>query len=72
LIRHVRARDALRGAEHRTQSVTIGKGNIDWPVLLRNLDEAGYRGWITIDPVDLTDRAGAAREGLKHIRSLHT
>lgn len=71
LIRHVRGRDALRGAERRTQAVPIGQGNVDWMAVLGNLDETGYRGWIMIDPVDLTDRIGAAREGLKKLRSVH-
>jgi sugar phosphate isomerase/epimerase len=70
LIRHVRGRDALRGAENRTQAVAIGKGNVDWEAMLTNLDEAGYQGWITIDPVDLADRVGAAREGLRQLRAL--
>ena len=34
----------------------------------RLLDAAGYRGWITIDPLELTDRAGGALAGAKLLR----
>jgi sugar phosphate isomerase/epimerase len=67
LIRHVRGRDAVAGAEHRTRPAIIGQGDTDWPGLLARLDEAGYHGWITIDPIDLPDRTAAAQAGRKHI-----
>ena len=60
LIRHVRGRDALVGADRRTKPATIGQGKADWPALLHNLDQSGYRGWITIDPIDLPNRHAAA------------
>jgi sugar phosphate isomerase/epimerase len=70
LIRHVRGRDALSGTQGRTRAAVIGEGNVDWRPLLRNLDEAGFRGWISVDPTDFTDRLSAARTGLKHLRSI--
>lgn len=72
LVRHVRGRDAIAGAEHRTKPSVLGKGSVDWPAILSNLDHAGYHGWITIDPVDLTERTAAAVAGLKYLRSLVT
>ena len=60
LIRHVRGRDALLGADRRTKPATIGQGKVDWPALLHNLDQSAYRGWITVDPVELPDRRAAA------------
>jgi sugar phosphate isomerase/epimerase len=70
LIRHVRGRDAVAGADRRTRPASIGSGSVSWSDLLGNLDESGYRGWITIDPFDLTDRGGAARAALKYLRSI--
>ncbi len=67
-IRHVRARDALRGTDHRTRPVVIGSGATDWPALLASLDAAGFHGWLTIDPTDLSDRPGAAAEGSAYLR----
>jgi hypothetical protein len=70
LIRHVRGRDATVGAERRTQPARIGRGNVQWPELLANLNDAGYRGWMTIDPLELTDRAAGAEVGVSLLRSL--
>ena len=66
-VRHVRGRDAL-GAHGRTKPATIGQGSVNWEEFFANLDAAAYRGWITIDPIELTDRVGAAETGLTHLR----
>lgn len=70
LVRHVRGRDAIAGADHRTKPAVLGRGSIDWPAIMFSFDQAGYNGWIAIDPVDLTDRTAAAAAGLKYLRSL--
>jgi len=67
-IRHVRARDATKGTGGRTSPAVIGKGSTQWDELLSNLDGSGYHGWITIDPMELPDRASAAAAGLKVLR----
>lgn len=69
LVRHVRARDAVAGAGHRTKPAAIGRGDTDWGQMLARLDEAGYHGWLTVDPLDLPDRAAAAEAGRKHLVS---
>jgi sugar phosphate isomerase/epimerase len=68
LIRHVRARDAVSGADRRTKPATIGRGDTKWDQLLGNLDGASYHGWITLDPTELTDRIAAATAGLKYLK----
>lgn len=68
LIRHVRARDAVKGTAGRTKPALIGRGSLDWTHLLANLDAVGFRGWVTIDPVDLSDRLAAATTGVTHFR----
>lgn len=70
LIRHVRARDAVLGADRRTKPAVIGAGSVEWDALLARLDHSGYHGWITIDPVELTDRAGAAQRGLEILQKI--
>jgi sugar phosphate isomerase/epimerase len=69
LIRHVRARDAVKGADRRTKPAIIGRGDVPWRELLANLDGAGYAGWITLDPLELPDRLAAARTGLAQLRA---
>src|SRR4051812_27021444 len=67
LVRHVRGRDAVAGAGHRTKPAVIGRGDTNWGEMLARLDEAGYHGWVTVDPLDLPDRATAADAGRKHL-----
>jgi sugar phosphate isomerase/epimerase len=67
-IRHVRGRDGAAGADRRTQPAILGKGSTDWTLLCARLDDAGFNGWITLDPMELTDRAAAAA-GLQFLRS---
>jgi len=69
LVRHVRGRDAIKGQGGRTQPTIIGKGSVPWEDLLQRLDEAGYSGPVTIDPMELPDRAGAAIAGANHLRN---
>ncbi|HEX2973934.1 MAG TPA: TIM barrel protein [Tepidisphaeraceae bacterium] len=69
MIRHVRARDAVRGTDRRTKPTTIGHGSSDWGELLAALDAAGFQGWITIDPIELPNRTAAAADGLSYLRS---
>jgi sugar phosphate isomerase/epimerase len=68
LIRHVRARDAVVGADKRTKPAAVGRGDSKWDHLLSNLDGADYHSWITLDPTELTDRPGAAVAGLKYLK----
>ena len=67
-VRHVRGRDAVKGADRRTKPAVIGRGDTAWDRLLSNLDGTDYRGWLTLDPSDLPDRPAAAASGLKYLR----
>ena len=69
LVRHVRARDAIGGAGARTTPAVLGRGSTNWDQLLAALRNADYRGVLTIDPLDLQDRAAAALEGLQFLRA---
>mgnify|MGYP003871543399 CR=1 FL=1 len=70
LVRHVRARDALAGADRRTRPAPIGMGSTDWRELLADLDDGGYRGWVTVDTTELADRAGSARSAVEYLARL--
>lgn len=71
LIRHVRGRDAVAGPDRwHTRPTVIGQGSTNWEELLSNLDSAGYQGWITLDPLELPDRAAAGVAGLKYLKKL--
>jgi sugar phosphate isomerase/epimerase len=70
LIRHLHGRDALAGANHRTQVVPLGRGHTKWLELFAALDAGAFKGWLTVDPLDLRDRPAAAVAGLAYLRSL--
>src|SRR5258706_8210854 len=70
LIRHVRGRDAVRGADRRTRPAPIGRGSLNWGAFFANLNEAGYHGWLTIDSLEQQDRAAAAQAGLEYLPGL--
>jgi sugar phosphate isomerase/epimerase len=69
-VRHVRGRDAVRGAGGRTKPAPVGRGDTGWAHLLANLRDADYAGWITLDPLELPDRAAAAVAGVAHLRAV--
>ena len=53
----VHATDAVAGPfAGRGRAVVLGTGEVDFAGLLGALEERGYQGWITLEPVD--DRAG--------------
>jgi sugar phosphate isomerase/epimerase len=70
LVRHVRGRDATTGADRRTKPAPVGAGGTDWGQLLARLDEAGYHGWVTLDPLELRDRAAGAVAGRKYLEEI--
>jgi sugar phosphate isomerase/epimerase len=67
LIRHVRGRDAV-AANKRTKPTPIGSGSTDWSALFANLAGVDYRGWVTVDAVELPDRVAAATSGLAFLK----
>jgi sugar phosphate isomerase/epimerase len=69
LIRHVRARDAIKGEDRRTKPAIVGRGDVAWRDVFQLLDDAGYHGPVTIDPTDLADPRPAAVAGLKQLRA---
>ena len=53
----VHATDAVAGAfAGRGRAVILGTGQVDIATALATLEESGYRGWISLEPVD--ERAG--------------
>ena len=70
LVRHVRGRDAVAGADRRTKPAPVGRGGTDWAQVLSTLDDAGYSGWVTVDPVELPDRSAAAVAARAHLQGI--
>jgi len=67
---HVQARDALRDVAGSGIEVPLGRGEIDWLEFVATLDEIAYRGWITVNRTQGTDRAGDAARAIKYLCNL--
>ncbi|MDP9173435.1 MAG: sugar phosphate isomerase/epimerase [Planctomycetota bacterium] len=70
MMHHVRGRDAVAGADRRARPAAIGAGSVNWESLFSLLDEAAYKGWITLDPFDLPDRRAAAVAGADYLKKI--
>lgn len=68
LIRHVRGKDAVKGADRRTKPAVMGRGDVNWQGIIGALHEAAYAGWVSVDPVELADREAAARAAVAWLR----
>ncbi len=51
----------FKGYSHKDKWVAIGKGDEDWPEVLKALDEVGYHGWAT------SEVAGGGEKELREI-----
>ncbi len=69
-ITHVRGRDGLKGAGNRVTPTAIGAGVVPWRELLSLLRDADYRGPITVDSIDLANRAAGAITGRAFLADL--
>jgi sugar phosphate isomerase/epimerase len=70
-ILHVHATDGVPDrARRRGQRVPLGRGVADWPAILGALEEADYRGDITIERANADDPAFELESAVKYLRSL--
>ncbi len=70
-ISHVHARDAARDARSlRGHEATLGRGDVDFPLLLGALEEVGYRGYLTLERSFSEDPAFEIERGAKYLREL--
>ncbi len=72
LMRHVRARDAVKGDDRRTKPAIVGRGDVAWRDVLQTLDDADYTGTITLEPAELNDPHAGAIAGLKQLTAIVT
>lgn len=65
---HVRARDAVWAMDGAGQEMAVGRGEVDWELLVALLDQVGYRGWITCDRTAGDDQAGDGQRAVQYLR----
>ena len=67
---HTHAKDAIVRDDGKYQEVPLGTGWIDWPQYLKNLHDAGYRGYFAIEREVGDDPVGDVRRAVEFLRSL--
>lgn len=70
-VAHVHAVDGVRDfASGRNLEVELGRGSVDFPSLLGQLEEFGYRGWATIERHSSDDVATDVANAVKFLRAI--
>ena len=65
---HLQVRDAIHGRDGDGKETAVGRGEVDWPELLAQLQEIGYRGWLTARRTDGDDPVGDVTRALEYVR----
>ena len=70
-ILHVHACDGVRDlGQQMGVSVTLGRGIVDFPLLIASLDQYRYRGYLTVAPGDVPHPRQEAEHGVLYLRAL--
>lgn len=68
---HVHAADVVRDfASGQNLEVELGRGSVEFPALLGQLEEYNYRGWLTIERRDSDRVIEACANAVKFLRAL--
>ncbi len=71
-IQHVYATDGTRDSlMNRGHRVPLGRGQVDVARLLAELDEQGYRGYLTLERDDAENAPDEFAQGLRFLRSVY-
>lgn len=70
-IAHVHAADGVRDfATGRNLEVELGRGSVDFPSLLGQLEEFEYRGWVTIERHESSETIDEVANAVKYLRAV--
>lgn len=71
-VAHVHAKDWNRasGSHVKEGERLLGDGDVDFAGVIRELDAAGYDGWLVIERIRATDRVNDARVAVKRLRGI--
>ena len=68
---HVRAHDGVRDlAQGRGIEVPLGQGSVDFPAMLARLEQANYRGTITVERREAADPVTEIGNAVAYLRQL--
>lgn len=67
---HVQVKDALRDLDGRIREMAVGRGEVNWTEIVPTLQEIEYKGWLTINRTDGTDRLGDSGRAIEYLKTL--
>ncbi len=67
LVAHFTVRDALQDIDGAGVEVAVGRGEVPWDEMLALVQEADYRGWMTIDRTQGDDKPGDMARAAKYL-----
>lgn len=71
MIRHVRAKDGVQDlARGRGIEVPLGRGSVDFPLLMAMLDDIRYQGYLTIERENPEQPVLEAEQAIQYCRSI--
>ncbi len=69
---HVVARDVVRDGTAGGEETPLGRGEVGWETLLPTLEDASYRGWLTLERRSGTDIFGDLRNAVAYVRRIQS
>jgi len=67
---HFQVRDALKDLDGQIREMVVGRGEVDWTEIIPTLQEIEYRGWLTVNRGDGTDRIGDSSRAIEYLKTL--
>lgn len=70
VVSHVQIRDAVRNVDGVGREAAVGRGEVDWDLILALLDEMNYGGWLTVRRTEGDDPAGDCDRAITFLRNV--
>ena len=67
---HIQIRDALSSVDGNGREVPVGRGEVDWELILALVDEMNYRGWLTVLRTEGDDRIGDCTRAVAYLKNV--
>jgi sugar phosphate isomerase/epimerase len=69
-VSHMQIRDAIRHVDGAGREAPVGRGEVDWELVLALLDEMNYAGWLTVRRTAGDDPAGDCGRAITFLRNV--
>lgn len=70
VVAHFQVRDAIHHADGAGREAPVGRGAVDWDMMLALIDEMGYQGWLTVRRSEGEDPFGDSSRAITFLRNV--